>query len=88
MEENLADLGGMITIVTAQMLIQTKNTTDLQHLPGLTQYTNEQMMLVRASQVRTSKCFNFLLRFNLKVVELFDGRCFVQSCRLKCTLNN
>ena len=52
MEENLADLGGMITIVTAQMLIQTKNTTDLQHLPGLTQYTNEQMMLLRLSQVK------------------------------------
>jgi len=86
MEENLADLGGMITIVTAQMLIQTKNTTgDI--LPGLTQYTNEQMMLVRASQVGTSKYF-ILLRFNLKVVERFDGRCFVQSCRLKCTLNN
>lgn len=51
MEENVADLGGMNAIVAALKLIQI-NDTIAPSLPGLSHYTNEQLMLVRTSQVR------------------------------------
>ena len=56
-EETVADLGGMNTIITALNLMQTNKTIIDQSLPGLSQYTNEQMMLLRLSQVKK----NFIL---------------------------
>ena len=50
-EENVADLGGLNAIIAALHFLQANTTIIDQSLPGLSQYTSEQLMLLRVSQV-------------------------------------